>query len=178
MSNACSLIPYSAAWNAAAYGAGTSAYPRSIYGIFSSMTAELMAILAVAVLLPPDQVAVIRSDSQAAIALVQQLQDSSCYWWQSSPLAYLASWYMDSMWVQMAQLSLEWIHGHSGMAGNETANRTAKVAQQPDAGWWWMLWLGQPLRQPFWVCHNDEVVPKTIGQMTRLQEEGWMLGQL
>ncbi|KAJ1730849.1 hypothetical protein LPJ61_002811 [Coemansia biformis] len=42
---------------------------------FLSMTAELMAILAVAVLLPPDQAAVIRSDSQVAITLVQQLQD-------------------------------------------------------------------------------------------------------
>ncbi|KAJ1718195.1 hypothetical protein LPJ61_006764, partial [Coemansia biformis] len=178
MSNACSLIPYSAAWNAAAYDAGTSAYPRSIYGIFLSTTAELMAILAVAVLLPPNQAAVIWFDSQAPIALVQQLQDSSCYRWQSSPLAYLASWYVDSVRARTAQLSLEWIRGHSGVAGNETADRAAKAAQQPDAGWWWTLRLGRPPRQPFWVCHNDEVAPKTIGQMTRLQEEGWMLGQL
>ncbi|KAJ1725866.1 hypothetical protein LPJ61_005601, partial [Coemansia biformis] len=147
-------------------------------GPFSSMTAELMAILAVAVLLPPDQAVVIRSNSQAAIALVQQLQDRSCYQWQSSPLAYLVSWFMDSMWARTVQLSLEWICSHSGVAGNETADRAAKAVQQPDAGWWWMLRLGRLPRQPFWVCHNSEVVPKMIGQMIRLQEESWMLGQL
>ncbi|KAJ1729971.1 hypothetical protein LPJ61_003264, partial [Coemansia biformis] len=80
---------------------------------FSLMTAELMAILAVAVLLPLDQVAVIQSNSQVAITLVQQLQDQSCYWWQPSPLVYLASWFVDSMWARMVQLSLEWICGHS-----------------------------------------------------------------
>ncbi|KAJ1723603.1 hypothetical protein LPJ61_005810 [Coemansia biformis] len=147
-------------------------------GPFSSTTAEPMAILEVAVLLPPDQAAVIRSDSQAAIALVQQLQDRSCYRWQSSPLAYLASWFVDSVRARTAQLSLEWIRGHSGVAGNETADRAAKAAQQPDAGWWWTLRLGRPPRQPFWVCHNGEVAPKTIGQMIWLQEESWMLGRL
>ncbi|KAJ2710483.1 hypothetical protein H4R19_003725 [Coemansia spiralis] len=47
-------------------------------GPFASTTAVLMAILVVAVLLPPDQVAMVRSDSRAGIAIVRQLQDKSC----------------------------------------------------------------------------------------------------
>ncbi|KAJ2711810.1 hypothetical protein H4R19_003066 [Coemansia spiralis] len=147
-------------------------------GPFSSTTAELMAILVVAVLMPPDQEAVVRSDSRAAIAIVRQLQDKSCYRWQSSPLAYLASWFVDGLRARAAPLQLEWIRGHSGEIGNEKADRAAKAAQRPSAGWWWTLRLGRTPRQPFWLCYNGEVAPKTTGQLIRLQEESWMLGRL
>ncbi|KAJ2177879.1 hypothetical protein EV181_006393, partial [Coemansia sp. RSA 532] len=99
-------------------------------GMFSSTTAELMALLVVATLAPADIEVLVKCDSQAAIAYMNQLQGERDYRWQKSPMAYLACWFVDAIRARTAPITLEWVRGHTGVAGNERADRAATAAQQ------------------------------------------------
>ncbi|KAJ2106782.1 hypothetical protein IW146_007624 [Coemansia sp. RSA 922] len=146
--------------------------------LFSSTTAEVMAILATIAVLPLDINTTICCDLQAALALIHKLQGEEDDSWRKSPLTYLVQFFILHIRSHTTALMLKWVRGHAGNKGNEAADKEANAAQKTQREGWWTLWLGALPEQPYWVCAGKSVAPYKIGGIVKHQEEAWALQHL
>ncbi|KAJ2808560.1 hypothetical protein H4S07_003393 [Coemansia furcata] len=140
--------------------------------LFSSTTAEIMAIAVMLSILPLDTKTTIWCDSQAAIAMMRKMMNAEEDSWHKSLLAYVAQFFVPCIRQHMADLRLRWIPGHKGNEGNKAADKVAKDAQRQRQGWWTFR-LGAPWEQPFWVCAGNSIAPYKTGGIVKRQEEAW-----
>ncbi|KAK5829048.1 ribonuclease H-like domain-containing protein [Linnemannia elongata] len=107
-------------------------------GYATSTRAEIVGILATILCCPRDQPATIYTDDQSAVhefsALVQSstttqqpILSPNADWWRVVKIAYIQ---------QGRQITVHWVRGHSGVAGNVAADRLADKAHTTEFASW------------------------------------------
>ncbi|KAI9505253.1 hypothetical protein BX070DRAFT_221779 [Coemansia spiralis] len=144
---------------------------RAANGPFSSMTVELMAIVATMAIAPRNCKAVILSDSRATISIAEELADKENiqYQHERSNLAYLAT--MTRLWFQQrrAETWFRWVKGRPGNSSNEQTDRLAGEANTLERPWTTRTGVLPPDMR-FWVC-GKRTFPQPTNGLLRKQYE-------
>ncbi|KAJ2346200.1 hypothetical protein GGH92_003715 [Coemansia sp. RSA 2673] len=151
---------------------------RTMDGPFSSTAAELMALAATVAVVPKHVPVTIHTDSKAAMALATTLLDKRDlkHEYEKSNMAFLATCVRPWFQRRTAETTLLWVKGHSGIAGNEKADRAADNAHSDPMPW--TTRNSQPLDGPqYRLCVGNQLAPLTPGQLTHRQGERWTENQ-
>src|SRR5215471_16696034 len=70
-----------------------------------------------------------------------------------------------------APVTVEWVQGHSGVAGNEEADRLAASAHGDESVTRWTTRMPPPPDAPFWMLHHGRVIPRRPRRLLREQDE-------
>jgi ribonuclease HI len=138
----------------------------------SSTRMEAMAIMAAVAITPPSAPLEIRADSQAAIHMVHRaMAPMASRELHKSPDAFL--WLHFRGWLQSrsAPTTVIWVRGHSGDAGNETADRLAASAHDDRSAIRWTTQMPPPHDTPFWIMHDGRVIPRRPRRLVREQDQ-------
>jgi RNase H len=140
---------------------------------------EAMAIAAAIVITPPSTPLEIHTDSKTAIHMMHRvvapIASRELY---NSPDAFI--WLHLRSWLQSrgASVTLQWVRGHSGDAGNEKADRLAASAHNDHSVTQWTTRMPPPLEAPFWIMHDGRVIPRRPRRLLREQDEAITSEQL
>jgi len=140
---------------------------------------EIMAIIVAIILTPSTTPLKIYTDSQAAAHMMLRITTSTISRELiNSPDAFL--WLHLRSWLQSRQapVSVQWIRGHSGVAGNETADRLAASAHNDPSVTQWTTRMPPPPEASFWIMHGDRAVPRRPRRIFREQDEAIISSQL
>jgi len=140
---------------------------------------EAMAIAAAIVITPPSTPLEIHTDSKTAIHMMHRvvapIASRELY---NSPDAFI--WLHLRSWLQSrgAPVTLQWVRGHSGDAGNEKADRLAASAHNDHSVTQWTTRMPPPLEAPFWIMHDGRVIQRRPRRLLREQDEAITSEQL
>jgi RNase H len=89
----------------------------------------------------------------------------------NSPDAFL--WLHLRSWLQSRQapVSVEWVRGHSGVAGNERADHLATSAHNDSSVIQWTTRMPPPDGMFFWPMYEGRVIPRRPRRLLREQDE-------
>ena len=130
-----------------------------------------MAIIAAITIAPPTAALEIHTDSRAAIHMMRHVMapvaSRELY---NSPDAFL--WLHLREWMQSrdAPVSVLWVHGHSGVVGNEETDRLATSAHGDRSVALWTTQMPLPSKTPFWIMHNGRAIPRRPRRFLREQD--------
>ena len=95
-----------------------------------------------------------------------------------SPAAFL--WLHLRAWLQSrdASVAVVWVRGHSGVAGNERADRLAASAHNDPSVTRWTTRMPPPPGLRCWTLHDGRVVPRRPRRLLREQDEAITSEQL
>jgi len=137
---------------------------------------ELMAIMTAIAITPPSVPLKIHTDSQAAANMMDHDKaPTATRELTNSPDAFL--WLHLRNWMQSrsAPVTVTWIRGHSGDAGNEAADRLAASAHDDPQAARWTTQMPPPPGAAFWLLHTTQhtrrVIPRRIRRLLREQDE-------
>jgi len=133
---------------------------------------EAMAIAAAVVITRPSAPLEILTDSKAAVHMMDRVAaPTPSRKLNNSPDAFL--WLHLRAWMQArsAPVTVCWIKGHSGEAGNEKADRLAASAHGDPAVIRWTTQMPPPRDAPFWIMHDGRVIPRRPRRLVREQDE-------
>jgi ribonuclease HI/exonuclease III len=138
----------------------------------SSTRMEAMAIAAAVAITPPSTPLEILTDSLAAAHMMNHVAaPAPSRELNNSPDAFL--WLHLRVWMQArsAPVTVVWIKGHSGVAGNEKADQLATSAHDLPAVTRWTTQMPPPGDAPFWIMHDGRVIPRRPRRLLREQDE-------
>ena len=145
----------------------------------SSTRMEAMAIAAAVAITPPSVPLEIHSDSQAAVHMMRHVAAPiASRELTNSPDAFL--WLHLRSWMRHrdAPVTVLWVQGHSGVEGNEKADRLATSAHDDPSVPRWTTQMPPPPDTPFWILHEGRVIPRRPRRLLREQDEAITSGQL
>ena len=138
----------------------------------SSTRMEAMAIAAAVAITPPSTPLEIYSDSQAAVYMMRHVAAPivSCEL-TNSPDAFL--WLHLRSWMQLrnAPVTVLWVKGHSGVEGNEKADRLATLAHSDPLVTQWTTQMPSPPGAHIWMLYGGRVIPRIPRRILREQDE-------
>jgi hypothetical protein len=70
-----------------------------------------------------------------------------------------------------APVTVEWVRGHSGVAGNEKADHLATEAHNDSSVTQWTTRMPPPPDTPSWLLHHGRVIPRRPRRILREQDE-------
>ena len=111
---------------------------------------EAMAIAAAVAITPRSTPLDIHTDSMAALNMMCHVAaPAPSRELNNSPDAFL--WLHIRQWMQSrsAPITVHWVQGHSGVAGNEKANQLAVSAHGDPRVTWWTTCMPPPRDAPF-----------------------------
>ena len=159
-------------------GLGTPAdfHGRVLELPLSSTRMEIMAIMTAIAITPPSVPLKVHTDSQAAANMMDHVKaPTATRELTNSPDAFL--WLHLRSWMQSrsAPVTVTWIRGHSGDAGNEAADRLAASAHDDPQAARWTTQMPPPPGTAFWLLHTTQhtrrVIPRRPRRLLREQDE-------
>jgi ribonuclease HI len=138
----------------------------------SSTRMEAMAIAVAVAITPPSVPLKIYSDSLSAVHMMRHVAAPiATRELTNSPDAFL--WLHLRSWMRPrdAPVTVEWVLGHSGVAGNEKADRLAASAHNDSSATRWTTQMPPPPDAPFWMLHDRRVIPRRPRRILREQDE-------
>ena len=152
---------------------------RTIEPPMSSMKVEAMAIAVAIIIAPSDAPLTIYSDSQAAVNMMKHIEAPTVTKeLAKSPEAFL--WLHIRRWTRdrVAPVTVKWVQGHSGVEGNERADRLAASAHDDTAVMRWTTRMPPPSDTPYWLLYKGRVIPRRARRLIREQDEAITANQL
>jgi len=138
----------------------------------SSTRMEIMAIMTAIAITPPSVSLKILTDSQAAASMMDHVKAPTVTReLTNSPDAFLWLHLRSRMQSRSAPVTVTWIRGHSGDAGNEAADRLAASAHGDPQAARWTTQMPPPPGTAFWLLHGGRVVPRRPRRLLREQDE-------
>jgi len=152
---------------------GSKLAGRVADGPLSSTLTEFMAIMATVAVVPRDVQLTVRSDSRAALHGLKMCQEKGMRRALArSSLKYLTLHLREWLARRSHPVEGRWVRGHSGVAGNEAADRLAKATHDdPGATRWSVQRLPPPPGQRHWLHHGNQVVMRRERRIVREQDE-------
>jgi ribonuclease HI len=145
---------------------------RILEAPLSSTRVEAMAIAIAIIMAPPNTPLVIHTDSQAAAHMMQHVNAPGVTReLANSPDTFL--WRYIRIWVQErdAPVTVLWVQGHSGVEGNERADRLATSAHDDQTVPRWTTRMPPPPGTPFWLLSEGRVIQRRPRRLVREQDE-------
>lgn len=138
----------------------------------SSTRMEAMAIAAVVAVTPPSTPLHIYTDSGSALAMMLHVSAPVVTrQLTNSPDAFL--WLHLRSWVlaRSAPVTVWKVRAHTGIVGNEQADRLATSAHHDVSVPRWTTQMPPPPGMPHWLLHDGRVIPRRPRRLLREQDE-------
>ena len=138
----------------------------------SSTRMEAMAIAAAIAITPPSVPLEINTDSQSAAHMMDRVSALvATRELANSPDAFL--WLHLRSWLQSrtAPVTVVKVEAHSGIAGNEAADRLATSAHDDPSVTRWTTQMPPPDSMPCWMLHDGRVIPRRPRRLLREQDQ-------